>query len=415
MAPASTLINGHMAVRINPNSFAFTLLLGLLASLPTFGIDMILPSLSAAAADLGATSADVGLAMSVYLMAMGTSLLVYGPISDRCGRKPIILFGCALVVAASLGCLLSSSLSQLLFFRALQGAGASATGIAAVAIVNDLFEGEAAAAKMANVVLAIYIVPMIAPIVGAVLLALGSWRTVYLVPLAAGLVLLVAMSAFSESAAIDPNLKRGRATILQNYRRVPRHPLCVGYILCNAAAAGAVFAYVTGSSLFLINALRLSPYQYGVIFAASSLSVMLGTHFNRILGRSGLSPAQVIVTGLALSTFLATSLVVVMLAGDTSAVVVVIVIVGVALSFGLISPHTTSEAVRPMPEIVGTISAARAFVQMIGAALSSAMVAALFDGHSAFSMAAVMLGFCLLAFAIYVGLVLPAEHVVEAA
>ncbi|WP_348638220.1 Bcr/CflA family efflux MFS transporter [Bradyrhizobium sp. ISRA463] len=414
MAPALTPINGNMAVRINPNSFAFTLLLGLLASLPTFGIDMILPSLSAAAADLGVTSADVGLAMSVYLMTMGASLLIYGPVSDRFGRKPIIMFGCALVVAASLGCLLSSSLSQLLVFRALQGAGASATGIAAVAIVNDLFEGETAAARMANVVLAIYVVPMIAPIVGAALLALGSWRTVYLVPLAAGLVLLAAMSAFSESATIDPNLKLGHATMLQNYRRVLRHPLCVGYILCNAAAAGAVFAYVTGSSLFFINALGLSPYQYGVIFAASSLSVMLGTRVNRILGRSGLSPAQVIVTGLALSTFLATSLVVVMLAEGTSASLVVIVIVGVALSFGLISPHTTNEAVRPMPEIVGTISAARAFVQMIGAALSSAMVAALFDGHSAFSMAAVMLGFCLLAFAIYVGLVLPAEHVVEA-
>lgn len=198
MAPALTPINGNMAVRINPNSFAFTLLLGLLASLPTFGIDMILPSLSAAAADLGVTSADVGLAMSVYLMTMGASLLIYGPVSDRFGRKPIIMFGCALVVAASLGCLLSSSLSQLLVFRALQGAGASATGIAAVAIVNDLFEGETAAARMANVVLAIYVVPMIAPIVGAALLALGSWRTVYLVPLAAGLVLLAAMSAFSE-------------------------------------------------------------------------------------------------------------------------------------------------------------------------------------------------------------------------
>ncbi len=131
-------------MRIHPNSFAFTLLLGLLASLPTFGIAMILPGLSATAADLGATSADVGLAMSVYLMSMGAALLVYGPISDRLGRKPIVVFGCALVVVASLGCLLSVSLPQLLFFRALQGAGASATGIAAVAIVNDLFEGEAA-------------------------------------------------------------------------------------------------------------------------------------------------------------------------------------------------------------------------------------------------------------------------------
>ncbi|XSC48352.1 MFS transporter [Bradyrhizobium sp. RDT10] len=357
----------------------------------------------------------VGLAMSVYLMSMGAALLVYGPISDRLGRKPIVVFGCALVVVASLGCLLSVSLPQLLFFRALQGAGASATGIAAVAIVNDLFEGEAAGAKMANVVLAIYIVPMIAPTVGAALLALGSWRTIYLVPTAGGLGLLVAMFGFSESATIDPKLQLSHATILRNYLRVLRHPLCVGYILCNAAAAGAMFAYVAGSSLFFINGLGLNPYQFGVIFGASSLSVMLGTRVNRILGRLGLSPAPVILAGLALSTFLATSLVIMTLAGGKSAVLVVIVIVGVALSFGLISPHTTNEAVRPMPEIAGTISAARAFVQMIGAASSIAMVAALYDGHSVFSMAAVMLGFCLLAFAIYVGVVLPAEHLFSVA
>ncbi|MGY4426405.1 DHA1 family bicyclomycin/chloramphenicol resistance-like MFS transporter [Bradyrhizobium sp. JR6.1] len=355
------------------------------------------------------------LAMSVYLMSMGAALLVYGPISDLLGRKPIVVFGCALVVVASLGCLLSVSLPQLLFFRALQGAGASATGIAAVAIVNDLFEGEAAGAKMANVVLAIYIVPMIAPTVGAALLALGSWRTIYLVPTAGGLVLLVAMFGFSESATIDPKLQLSHATILRNYLRVLRHPLCVGYILCNAAAAGAMFAYVAGSSLFFINGLGLNPYQFGVIFGASSLSVMLGTRVNRILGRLGLSPAPVILAGLALSTFLATSLVIMTLAGGKSAVLVVIVIVGVALSFGLVSPHTTNEAVRPMPEIAGTITAARAFVQMVGAASSIAMVAALYDGHSVFSMAAVMLGFCLLAFAIYVGVVRPAEHLVSGA
>ncbi|MGA7804019.1 MFS transporter [Bradyrhizobium sp.] len=83
-------------MRIHPDSFALTLLLGLLSSLPTFGIDMILPSLSATGADLGAAPADVGQAMSAYLLGLGAALLVYGPVSDRLGRKPIVVFGCAL-------------------------------------------------------------------------------------------------------------------------------------------------------------------------------------------------------------------------------------------------------------------------------------------------------------------------------
>src|SRR5258708_1497489 len=161
---------------------------------------MILPSLSATGTDLGAAPADAGLAMSVYLFSLGAALLVYGPVSDRLGRQQSVVFGWPIVIIASLGCFLSRSLQQLLFFRALQGAGASGPGMAAVTIVNDLFDGPAARAKLSNVVFAINIVPMIAPTVGAALLAVGGWRAIYLVPIAGGSVLLGAIAAFSESA-----------------------------------------------------------------------------------------------------------------------------------------------------------------------------------------------------------------------
>ena len=397
-------------MRIHPDSFAFTLLLGLLSSLPTFGIDMILPSLSATGADLGAAPADVGLAMSVYLLGLGAALLVYGPVSDSYGRKPIVVFGCVLVIIASLGCIFAQSLPQLLFFRALQGVGAAAPGMAAVTVVSDLFEGAAARARMSNVVLAINIVPMIAPTVGAALLVVGGWRTIYLVPIAGGLVLLVVMWGFPESAKIDPKVRLSPGSIARGYFRVLLHPVCVGNVLCNAAAAGAVFAYITGSSLFFINALGLTPYQYGLIFGASSLSVMAGTRLNTHLERSGLSPGQMMAIGLALSTVMAISLLVMAIVGGKSIVVVVSAMIGVALSFGLISPNAMNAALRPMPEIAGSISAVMAFVQMAAAASSSALVAALFDGHSAFSMAVVMLSFCLLAIASYVGVIGPAKR-----
>jgi DHA1 family bicyclomycin/chloramphenicol resistance-like MFS transporter len=396
-------------VRIHPDSFVFTLLLGLLSSLPTFGIDMILPSLSATGADLGAAPADVGLTMSVYLLGLGAALLVYGPVSDRFGRKPVVVFGCALVIIASVGCIFARSLPQLLLFRVLQGAGASGPGMAAVTIVSDLFDGPAARAKMSNVVLAINVVPMIAPTVGAALLAVGSWRTIYLVPIAGGIVLLGAMAAFNESARIDPNTHLSSTAIVSNYLRVLRNPLCVGYLLCNAAAVGAVFAYITGSSLFFINALGLSTYQYGVIFGTSSLSIMIGTLVNKRLG-SRVSPGQMIAIGLALSTVMATSLLVMAITGGKSIAIVVSVMVSVALSFGLISPNAMNAALQQMPDIAGSISAVMVFAQMIAAASSSALVAALFDGRSALSMAVVMVSFCVLAIASYIGVVGPARR-----
>jgi DHA1 family bicyclomycin/chloramphenicol resistance-like MFS transporter len=397
-------------VRIDPDSFTFTLLLGLLSALPTFGIDMTLPTLSATGADLGALPSDVGLAMSVYLLSLGAALLAYGPAADRFGRKPIVVFGCLLVIAASIGCIGAQSLRQLLLFRALQGAGASGPGMAAITIIRDGFEGEAARAKMAYVVFAVNIVPMVAPTVGAALLALDGWRTIYLMPIAAGCVLLVAMWGFTETARIDPNARLHPWAIARDYLRVLAHPACLGNILCNAAAAGAVFAYITGSSLFFINVLNLTPSQYGVIFGASSLSVMGGASVNRRLGAWGVSSAQMIMIGLAVSTVLAAVLLLMAVAGGKSIVLVMLVMIGVALSFGLISPNAMNGAMQPMPEIAGSVSALLVFAQMLAAASSSALVAGLFDGHSARSMAEVMLSSCVLAVISYVGVVRRAER-----
>ena len=190
-------------MRIAPNSLAFSWLLGLLSALPTFGIDMILPTLPATAAALGAPASEVGLAMSAYLLGLGAALsfmgrcptgLGAGPSScsaPRCSRSP------AWAACWPIRC-------QFLVFRTLQGVGASGPGMGALTIVRDLFEGEEARAKMSYVVFAINIVPMIAPSVGAALLTLGGWQAVYWVPIAGGCVLLVAMRGLAETARIDP-------------------------------------------------------------------------------------------------------------------------------------------------------------------------------------------------------------------
>jgi MFS transporter, DHA1 family, multidrug resistance protein len=409
MPPPAALTIAILVVRIHPNSLAFTLLLGLLSSLPTFGIDMILPTLSATGAALGVPASKAGLAMSAYLLGVGVALIVFGPISDRFGRKPIVGFGCALLIVASIGCIFAHSLPQLLTFRALQGAGASGPGIGAMTIVRDLFQGAAARAKMSFVVFAVNIVPMVAPTLGAALLLLGGWQAIYLVPIAGGCILLLALRRLDETASIDSTTRFRPTAAVRDYLRVLTHPICLGNTLCNAAAAGAVFAYITGSSLFFINVLGLSPNQYGLIFGASSLSVMGGTVANERLSTFGASPDQLITIGLTVSTLLAAFLLVMALAEVKSIVVIVLVMVGVALSFGLISPNATTSALQPMPKIAGSVSAVIAFVQMLAAASSSGLVAEFFDGHSAFSMAIVMISFCLFAIASYVGVARSAE------
>src|SRR5258708_25098880 len=121
------------------------------------------------------------------------------------------------------------------------------------------------------------IVPVSGPPAGAALLALGGWRAIPAALAGVGMLLLLVMSiGFAESARIDPANRLVPSVIARNYLRVLMHPLCLGYILVNAAAFGALFGYVSGSSLFFINVVGLRPEQYGLVFAATSLGIMAG-------------------------------------------------------------------------------------------------------------------------------------------
>src|ERR1700760_1938782 len=130
-------------MRIKPTSFTFTVLLGALAAVPYSGIDINLPALSATGATLKVSAADVGLTISVFVFSLAIMPLIYGPASDRFGRKPIVLFGILLFVIGSIACTFASSLPVLLVSRVVQGVGAAATGTI-FAIVRDLFDGDAA-------------------------------------------------------------------------------------------------------------------------------------------------------------------------------------------------------------------------------------------------------------------------------
>ncbi|MET4176197.1 multidrug effflux MFS transporter [Bradyrhizobium sp. RT3a] len=397
-------------MRIQPASFAFTLLLGLLASVPYSGIDMSLPALAATGAALGAPPADVGFTMSVFMLSLATAPLVYGPVSDRYGRRPVVVFGVTLFVVGSLACALAQSLPVLLVCRFGQGCGAASTTLT-FAIIRDLFEGDNARAKMANVVIAINVVTLIAPTAGAALLALGSWRLIYTIQFVMGLVLLIALvTGFAESAKIDQTNRLAPSIIGRSYLQVLRHPISFAYILVGAAAGGTVMAYVTGSSLFFINSMGLRPNQYGLIFSACSGSVMAGAFFDRRLVAWNVSPAYVLMRGLTVSAVASGLLLATTLVGWVPLLLVVSLLVAVGLAFGLTIPNAIRATMHPLPQIAGAVGAVSGSIQMMAGAVSSGLVACLYDGRSALSMAAVMTPCSLLALASYLLIARPAER-----
>jgi DHA1 family bicyclomycin/chloramphenicol resistance-like MFS transporter len=400
-------------VRIPPASAAFTLLLGFLVALPSFGIDMGLPALTETGVALRVAPARAGLMMSLFMIGFAVAPLFYGPASDRYGRKPIVVLACMLFIFAGIGCALARSLPTLLMWRVVQGAGAGASMTIALAIIRDLFDGEPARTKLSYVAIATMVVPMIAPTAGAALLALGGWRLIHAVLAGVGLLLLLAMLlGFAESARLDPANRMVPSVIARNYLRVLIHPICRGYIIVNAAAFGALFAYVSGSSLFLINVEGLRPEQYGLVFAATSLGIMAGAFLNSRLSARSVLPFYPLMTGLVLAAGSTTVLLAMTLVDWMALPLVISFLVLGTLAFGLIAPNAIQGAMEPLPQIAGAASAATGCIQMAMGAVASGLVAVLYDGHSALSMTALMALCSLLALASYLLLVRPAERVV---
>jgi DHA1 family bicyclomycin/chloramphenicol resistance-like MFS transporter len=343
------------------------------------------------------------------MLSLAATQLIYGPVSDRVGRKPVVLFGLVLFVAASLACAAAQSLPVLLLYRFLQGVGAASTSIT-FAIIRDLFGEESGRAKIANVVIAINVVTVIAPSAGAALLAISNWRMIYAVQAAVGVMLiLTVLFGFAETAKIGA--KTGGlapSTVIRDYVRVLTHPVSAAFILVGAAGGATVMAYVAGSSLFFLSVVGLRPNQYGLIFSACSAAVMCGAFLDGRLGARGVTPATVLTAGLLLLAAAATTLLAVTLAGKTSPVLVAALLMLVALSFGLCMPNIMNGTMQPLPDIAGAVSAAAGSIQLTVGAIASGLVAILFDGRSALSMAAVMAVSSLAALMFYLLLARPA-------
>jgi DHA1 family bicyclomycin/chloramphenicol resistance-like MFS transporter len=281
----------------------------------------------------------------------------------------------------------------------------------ALAIIRDLFEGATARTKFSQIAMATMAVPTLAPTAGAALLEIGGWRAIHAVLAAIGALLLLAMLlGFAESAPLDPAARLAPSAVARNYLRVLRHPFCLGYILVNGAAFGALFAYVTGSSLFLINIVGLRPAQYGLIFAATSLGIMGGAFFNARLNAHGVPPGYPLGIGLGMATASTMLLLGMTLAAWMPLPLAISLLILTNAAFGLVAPNAMEGAMQPLPRIAGAAGAATGCIQMAMGAVASLLVSVTYDGRSALSMTALMAFFSLLALASYLLLARPAAY-----
>jgi MFS transporter, DHA1 family, multidrug resistance protein len=384
------------------DSFALVLLLGLMASLPGFGVDMALPALAETAASLGVPAHSAGLTISSYMVSFGIAPLLFGPLSDRYGRKPVVMLGCVIFVAAGIGCALAPSLPALLACRVLQGIGAAALTLAIV-IAREAFDETVVRQKMSYIIIAIYVSPIAAPIAGAALLGLGGWRCIYAVLVVLGAVLLTGVwfglgrDQQGDAERADSAGRLSVLSIVGSYRRVLSHPVARAYLIAGSASFGVVAAYATGSSLFFMQIVKISPDQYAVLFGVTALASIAGALIDSRLSARGISPLYSLAIGLIVVTSACVALLIMAVTGWMSVPVIVALFMTITFCGGLAAPGMTQGALQQLPQMAGTVSAASNCMAMTVGSLSSGLAAVLFDGHTTLSMAGVMVLCSLLA------------------
>jgi len=366
--------------------------------------DMYLPALPAIGADLDATVAETQLTLSAFLIGFALAQLVYGPLSDRFGRRPVILGGVAIYLVASAACALADTIEALIAARFAQALGACAGPVLGRAVVRDLFGREGAAKALAYIGTAMGLIPAVAPILGGLVTEWLGWRANFAILVGIGVLLVLGVTALlhetnrhRDPGALDP------AQLGRNYLSLLRSREYAGYVLAVASSYAALFCFLSGSPFVLIEYFGVAPTVFGYYFAAVVVGYMAGTVLTaRLTGRLGVE--RMLRSGAVLGVFGAGTMEALSLAGVDHVWAVVGPMVVVMASVGIVLPSGMAGAVGPFPRMAGVASAGLGFVQMMGGALAGAAVGAFHDGTPA-SMIGTMLAVTLIGLAVFAWLV----------
>lgn len=365
------------------------LVLPVLVAFQAISTDLYLPALPAIGADLGAGIEEVQLTLSLFLVGFGVAQLLWGPLSDRIGRRPPLLAGTILYVAASLACMLAPSIETLTGARIVQAVAACSGVVLGRAVVRDLYAPAEAARVLAYLGTAMALAPIFGPVLGGWLTLSFGWRSTF-----AALALFGAVAFLGTLRAVpETNRRKDRdalrpARLVANYGSLLRDRLYLARVALAALGYAGIFTFISGSPHVLIDAVGLRPDQYGLCFAGGVAGWMAGTFAaGRLNRRLGLPALLALGTRLAALAALLGSALALLLPPSWPALVGPMFLFMVGAGFTL--PTAMALAIGPHPEKAGLASALLGFLQLAFASLVGLAVSALYD-RTALPMMAVL-------------------------
>lgn len=332
------------------------ILLGMTVALGPLALDAYLPAFPEIALALGVDHHDVGLTLSIYVGALGLAQLVGGPLSDRYGRQIILMTGLLVFTIAALMVAQAGNLNEMLAWRLLQGIGGAFCAVSVPAIVRDQFHGVEAARLFGLIGLVMFIAPAAAPSLGALMLTIGDWSTIY-VMLAGYAVVLAIILRLSLFKRLPPKetVKTPLSTLVTNYGLVLRHTVTMRFIGLQALCFSAMLVFVTNASFIYQEWFALSNAMFSALFAANIVAMASLNIFNRYLLRHfeavSILRVSVVLQFIAL-------LVLVALAWSGAPYWLIAPSIVVAVGFmGSIVPNNMANALEFFPHLGGTAAA----------------------------------------------------------
>ncbi len=335
-----------------------------LTALGPLSTDFYLPALPAIARALDTDSAGVQLTLSVYLLGFGAGQLLVGPLSDRFGRRPVMLWGMVVFVLASVVCALADSITTLVVARLLQAFGACAGPVLGRAVVRDIYGPAESARMLSHVSTATALAPLLAPLFGGWLTALWGWRATFVALTLYALVLMLAVWRLLQETNRHPDAHAMRpARMWANYRTLLADPAYRSALLIGCGAFAALFAFISGSPFVFIEHFGMSPQQMGLAFGLNVTGFMLGSTLSARLSRR-IGPSRLIRQGVWLGAACGIALAVLALVGPQHVAAVMVPMWGVTAAIGLILPNATALGLAGYPKMAGAAASLMGFVQM---------------------------------------------------
>lgn len=365
------------------------LILGALATISPFSIDMYLPGFPAIALDLNAPMSQVQLSLTAYLVGIAFGQLLYGPLLDRFGRKRPLYVGLVVYILASVGCAFTESIHALIFMRFLQALGGCAGIVSAQALVRDIFPVNKTAQAFSLITLVIAVSPMIAPTVGGYVTAMFGWHMVFVILAAITFLILVVTYFFlPKGRGADPAVSLKPNAVAKNFYSVFRNPQFLIYTAAGGLATAAPFAYIAGSADVFMNIYGLSEQVYGWVFALLAFAMIGSTQLNHFLLKKFTSEGIIKVT-LVYQTVVGAIMVLGVYYNWYSVYSLVAVMFVFFIGQGLIGPNTSALSLAPFTKNAGSASALLGSWRLGAGGIISAIVS-LFHNRTALPMVAVM-------------------------